>query len=670
MELEPLALDRFDATTAEDDTLRKLVEQAGFFSPSDHGAVVLQFFKDHCTAEGVVVLEAEKPAGLIMRNDFYQKLGSLYGRDLFMHRPIRLIMNAEPLIVDVSVNISSISLIAMNRDQQQLYDLIVITENENYIGVVSIKRFMVELSGQRGKEIELLKRQKEILHMANEAEIRHRVQIETINNALREKNDSIKNLFDNAGQGFLSFGNDMIISEEHSLECVEIFRGPIGGKHFIDLIGRHVPYETGQTISAVMKSIFSSVKALQQKVYLSLMPDEITIYKKTVRFEYKVIRHLGQKRIMLVLTDITEKKNLEMKMVEERMNLKMVVKALSRQSDVNAGIKEFRNFVTEEAPALIQTAEGPSTALAEIFRFVHTFKGDFAQLGLHSTAAKLHQIEDTLAALTGRKDDSALDDLKEVVRQWDPRAILRDDLSVIANTLGKSFFDCEESFRIGKDKLVEIERRVALAIPGAEQGELISLIRSLRLHNFKDLVRPYNDYLLSLAERLEKSVGPMQITGDDIFIDKEAYVRFVQVLTHLFRNLIDHGIETVEERVEAEKHESGNVECHISRQGAHELCLAISDDGRGIDLEKVRGRAVQKAILTAERASAMSPEEIYELLFLDSFSTKESVTALSGRGVGLAAVKAETEKLKGRILVDSEPGHGSRFSFILPIIAD
>ncbi len=668
MESRSLAIESFDEITAEDDTVRKLVDQTGTFGPSDFGALVLQFFKEHYGAEGVVVVEADKPVGIIMRNDFFQKLGSLFGRALFMRRPVRLLMNADPLIVDVSVNISSISTIAMNRDHQQLYDLVVITENESYTGVVSIKRFMMELLSQRGREIELLKRQKEILNRANEDEIRYSKQIETANNALREKNDAIKNLFDNAGQGFLSFGDDLIISEEYSLECVEIFRGPIGGKSFIELMEKHVPDETAQTISSVMKGLFSSLKALQQKVYLSLMPDEITIYKKAIRFECKLIQHLGKKRLMLVLTDITEKRNLELKMEEEKLNLKMVVKAISRQSDVIAAIDEFRAFANEDARAIIQRSENFSVAHAELFRSIHTFKGDFAQLGLHNTSAGLHEMEDELAALTYIKNPPP-DELLSVVNKWDTKAVLRTDLSVISQTLGRSFFDGEETFRIGKDKLIEIEYRVAQAVSGEEQNELIDLIRSLRLQNLKDLLRSYNDYLLPLAERLGKSVRPLQISGDDILIDKEAYVGFIKILSHIFRNMIDHGIENVEERIEAQKRESGSIECRLSRQGDSDLRLSISDDGRGIDIEKVRGMALQKGILGAETASAMPPGEIYDLLFLDSFSTKENVTALSGRGVGLAAVKAETEKLNGRIFVDSEPGHGSRFTFILPIIA-
>ncbi len=670
MESQALALEQYDENRTEDDTIRKLIEQTETFSPDRICADVHRFFEDHPTSEGVVVLDEGKPVGLIMRNELYQKFGSLYGRDIFMRRPIQLLINSVPLIVDVALDIASISLIAMNREQQKLYDIVIVTEDDNYIGVVSIKRFMVELSRQREKEIELLKKQKEILHMANEAEILHRKQIETINNALWEKNDSIKNLLDNAGQGFLSFGSDMIISEEHSLECVEMFRGSIGGEDFMELIGRHLPRETADTVSSVMKSVFSAADALQQKVYLSLLPDEATIYDRIVRIEYKIIKHLGRKKMMLVLTDITEKKSLEMKMAEEKKNLELVVKALSRQPDVNAGIDEFRSFVTVETQAILANTGSPSAALAEIFRLVHTFKGDFAQLGLHNTAAELHEIEDSLAALGAQKGEHTLANLAEVVNQWDPEAILRDDFSVLSNILGESFFVSDERFSIARDRLIEIERRVELVPAGDERSELVSLIRSLRHHNLKDLLMPYNDYLLALAGRLDKSIEPIQITGDDIFIAKEAYIKFVKCLTHVFRNMIDHGIETVEERVEANKRESGKISCHINRQGAHELCLAISDDGRGIDAEKIRTLAVQKGMLTAERASAICPEEMYELLFLDSFSTKDCVTALSGRGVGLSAVKAETEELGGHILVESEPGRGSRFSFILPILAD
>lgn len=653
---------------AEDQSIGNLVEQTRSFTASDPGSEIHAFFTDHPSAEGVVILDGQSPAGLVMRNDFYQKIGSLYGRDLFLRRAIKLIMNVHPLVVDVSVDIATIGLIAMNRSHDQIYDLVLITENEKYSGVVSIKRFMMELSQNREMEIKLLKKQKEILHQANEAEIRNRKQIEEKNLELRQKNESIKNLMDNAGQGFLSFGQDMAVSGEYSLECVQIFRVPMEGRNFLELIAKHVSPDTAQTMATVFTSVFTSDKSLREKVYLSLLPSEFSIYNKSVRIEYKIIQHGGQKKMMLILTDITEKKKLEARMTEERNNVKMVAKALTKQADVNRAIEEFHRFAPGEALALLAEMAEPKAALAEIFRLVHTCKGDFAQLGLHNTAANLHVMEDALAALSARQESPDKEELAGIVAGWDARTIVQDDVHILTDILGKTFFEKDERFPVSEKTLADIEGQVRALPEGPERQGILLALRRLRLRPVKDLVAEYRDYLQALADRLGKSVEPLRVSGDDVLVDKEVIQKFVKSLVHVFRNMIDHGLETPEERLEAGKREQGRIECKIKQSGTL-FTLSVSDDGRGIDVAKVLRVAAAKGLLSPEQARDLPQDKIYALLFMDSFSTKEKVSALSGRGVGLSAVKAEIERLGGTIEVGSKPGQGTKFKFCLPLDA-
>ncbi len=655
--------------SSKEDNIRELVEQTKTFLASEPGAGLCDFFEEHPTAEGVVILEeGEVPVGLVMRNDYFQKLGSLYGRDLFLKRPARLVMNPRPLIVDVSVDIATISMVAMNRPQKELYDIVIVTEEERLLGVVSIKRFMVELSRNREKEIELLKQQKEILHLANEAEIRHRRQIEDKNVELRDRNESIKNLLDNAGQGFLSFGPDMLISNEYSLECVHIFRGPIGGKDFLELIHRHLPEDSRGMVGQIISNVFSADKELQRKVYLALLPGELQIYNRIVRVEYKVTQQLDQKRMMLVLTDITEKKELEQKMALERSNLRLVVKALAKQSDVNLTMQAFTGFVRQDAPVVIADAETPQAALAEIFRMVHTFKGDFGQYGLHNTAAQLHAIEDTLAALVARDTPPTREELLALVQGWNPETILNEDRYIILESLGKSYFETEERFLVSKERLLDIENRVHKVLQPAERSEVLPLLRSLRQHNVKDLLKSYAEYLRDLASRLEKAVEPLAVTGDAVLVDKDVYHAFFKSLVHVFRNMIDHGIESPEKRLESGKRELGVIKCKVKSERTAGFRITIADDGAGVDIDKVRRKAIEKGLCSVEQGAAFGDEQCIQLLFLDSLSTKDETTALSGRGVGLSAVKAELESLGGTVFVTTKPGQGTKFTFQLPLL--
>lgn len=676
--LDPESLEELKAMTqqeerddpfGEENNVRRLVEPSQTFSPEAPGGELHDFFEGHPSAESVVVLDKScAPKGLVMRNDYYQKLGSPYGRDLFLKRAVKLVMNPHPLIVDVSVDIATISRMAMNRSQRELYDSVIVTEDERFLGVVSIKRFMIELSKNKEKEIELLKKQKDILRMANEAEVLHRRQIEEKNSELRERNDAIKNLLDNAGQGFLTFGSDLLISEEHSLQCVHIFRSPIGGKNFLELMEKHASAEFLEIMDEVFRNVFTAGKNLQQKVYLSLLPGEFCIYNKSVAVEYKVILHGGCKRMMLVLTDITDKKELENKMEQERRNLTLVVRALSQQAEVNEAFEDFAQFVRQDAPRLVWDAASTATALAELFRAMHTFKGDFAQLGLHNTADRLHELEDGLAELCDTADTCSMEQLEELVACWDPAEIMAEDKAVIVKALGKSFFETEERFLISKAKLMELERRVAKVLPKAEREAVLPLISNLRRRNVKELLKIHEDNINTLALRLGKALGPLAVSGDDVLVNKDDYQKFFKTLTHVFRNMVDHGIEAPDERLENGKHEQGRITCSVARQGEERFSITIADDGVGIDADAIRGLALARGIVDSSQAASMTDAETYDILFHDAFSTREEVTSLSGRGVGLAAVREAVEELGGDISVWSAPGEGASFRFTLPLL--
>jgi len=149
-------------------------------------------------------------------------------------------------------------------------------------------------------------------------------------------------------------------------------------------------------------------------------------------------------------------------------------------------------------------------------------------------------------------------------------------------------------------------------------------------------------------------------------VDPRILGPFCKSLVHVFRNCIDHGIEDADSRLAAGKHESGRIHCRIERSGAR-LHLSISDDGRGIDPEQIRVKAVERGLITAETATRLSEAEVLRLIFTDRLSTREQVTEVSGRGIGLGACLRELEHVGGTVEVVSTPGAGSAFCFSLPL---
>jgi len=138
----------------------------------------------------------------------------------------------------------------------------------------------------------------------------------------------------------------------------------------------------------------------------------------------------------------------------------------------------------------------------------------------------------------------------------------------------------------------------------------------------------------------------------------------VDPLTHMVRNSVDHGIESVKDRLSQGKDEQGQVELSAYPKGGF-FYIELKDDGKGLDVEKIRDKAISKGIITPN--SNLSDNELYQLIFRSGFSTNDAATDISGRGVGMDVVKRSIEKLKGNIEIYSEKGKGTTFSIKLPL---
>lgn len=185
-------------------------------------------------------------------------------------------------------------------------------------------------------------------------------------------------------------------------------------------------------------------------------------------------------------------------------------------------------------------------------------------------------------------------------------------------------------------------------------------------------MRPFADVLagqVRMVRDLGRSLGKqvrLEIEGEKTQVDRDVLEKLEAPLTHLLRNAVDHGIEMPEQRMLAGKPAEGLIRLRASHQ-AGLLVLELSDDGNGVDLERLRGTIVDRHLSPLETAQRLSEEELLTFLFLPGFSLRDKVTEVSGRGVGLDAVQHMVRQLRGAVVLEQTAGQGSRFHLEVPL---
>ncbi|MYN11330.1 hybrid sensor histidine kinase/response regulator [Pseudoduganella aquatica] len=194
---------------------------------------------------------------------------------------------------------------------------------------------------------------------------------------------------------------------------------------------------------------------------------------------------------------------------------------------------------------------------------------------------------------------------------------------------------------------------------------MVDEVLALRMRPFRDGVQHFPRMVRDLARSLGKDVQ-LRIDGEDTLVDRDILAKIESPLNHMLRNAIDHGMEPPAERLALGKPACGSIVLE-ARHRAGMLSIEISDDGRGVDLEKIRRTVVERKMASAAMAAAMSQAELLEFLFLPAFSLKENTTEISGRGVGLDIVHDVMRQQNGTVRLESEQGVGFRSYITLPL---
>lgn len=190
-------------------------------------------------------------------------------------------------------------------------------------------------------------------------------------------------------------------------------------------------------------------------------------------------------------------------------------------------------------------------------------------------------------------------------------------------------------------------------------------VMKVRMVPIESVVQKFPRMIRDLSKKLDKKME-LHMTGEDTELDRTVVDQIGDPLQHLLRNSADHGLENAEIRKKRGKPETGTIHLNAFQEG-NNVIIEVSDDGNGIDTENVKGKAIERGLITPEQAAALSQKEIIDFLFMPSFSMAKKISDISGRGVGLDVVKSNIEALGGDVEVKSILGEGSKFIVRLPL---
>ena len=264
-----------------------------------------------------------------------------------------------------------------------------------------------------------------------------------------------------------------------------------------------------------------------------------------------------------------------------------------------------------------------------------------------------------------KKDDKKSHIIKSVKVSVDKLDLLLNTVGelVIANSGFFKLYEEMSKFEVNKILIDEFKSRMEQMSHIAK--DLQSGIMNIRMVPIGQVFTRFNRLVRDLSKEFDKNII-LEVSGEDTELDKKVVDTIGEPLIHLMRNSVDHGIETPEERKEFGKLETAVISLNAF-QGGNQIFVEVSDDGRGLNVEKIKEKVIERKLVTTEVISNMEDDDIFDFIFTAGFSTADVVTDISGRGVGMNVVKEIINELNGSITIETEQGVGTKFILAFPL---
>ncbi|SMF57892.1 7TM diverse intracellular signaling domain-containing protein [Pseudobacteriovorax antillogorgiicola] len=470
------------------------------------------------------------------------------------------------------------------------------------------------------------------------AEGKIRVLNENLERKVEERTQTIRTIYDNVKTGFLRVDHDGHVLEGFTASCDDLFHKKVESGTSLATILELDPRET-EHFSLAITQIFDDM--LPEEAALSQVARRYILHHGAVDLEGAVIRD-GENSVESILYSVSDAG--PVLRAEKEAHLNQCLLKIVREKEA------FKSFVIDAEERVDLACSHLKDKDRSHFKMVlHTLKGNFYSFGLEDIGSYIHELESLL--------HPHVDDVREI------QSMLQSFMNKHAEVIGldgklhgeKSYALSEGSIALLRDRLeaekadVKIIKIVDYWLKDIQKVTAFSL-----LSHFREVVK-------HLALQLGKEVD-FKIIGGDILVDPQLVQNIIHNLIHLVRNALDHGIEFPDER--GDKAPVGSLTIKVE-QHDDEIRLVVEDDGKGLDQEKIKSKAIGRGLMSQLELDKMNEDEILKLIFDNGFSTRDRVTEISGRGFGMGALLTAVQEIGGDIQVASTRGQGTRFTLKL-----
>lgn len=477
-------------------------------------------------------------------------------------------------------------------------------------------------------------------------------------------------LLDNSNEGYLLIDKEGKVNSGYSKKCLSIFDKPaIKGEDINTLLffnttvkSELINKKRSELFNKGLNFIFNSEDSDKIENFLSLLPNLTIIGEKHISISYK---YIDSNSIMLILRDITENIELKSELEKQQVEQKMIVSIIANINDFLDIDDSYQKLIQTLYHNTENTIHLPDN-IGDILRELHTFKGLFYQMNMIFSPHAIHELETKIANMTeGSKHISSLN------KDNDIKFLYYKDLEVIDRFLGREYLK-EQRKTITKSKsLVNLKYKIKNLIKQPENmnfklQSIISQIDQMSYDSLQEIFEKHIPLVVNLGEDLDKPMKPLKITGESDIKVPTNLKTFFRNMVHIYKNCIDHGIEDSDLRLLRGKDIKGEISCNFKHEQGF-LFVTISDDGNGIDIESLKEKLLSHNLISKEELEESSETKILNYIFSEQFTTREEISDISGRGIGMSSIKKALENIKGSIKVDNKYKKGLTFFIKIPM---